>query len=146
MDHTVQCLSDIATNFVQSNSKMKIIYYELFSYNEFRWLFVQIPAQTSIWRVRTRGSPKKFLAENGQQLSPSPVPPSAPFQLVKPLAATKMSSSKKGLRLQPADIGLPTGDGKKLSNSQACCLAQLCLAAAYFLSIYCGPSYRVSHS
>ena len=32
--------------------------------------------------------------------------------------------------LQPADIGWPTGNGKKVSNSQACCLAQLCLAAA----------------
>ena len=36
--------------------------------------------------------------------------------------------------------GWPTGNGKKLSNSQACCLAQLCLAAAKFLSISCGPS------
>ena len=33
-------------------------------------------------------------------------------------------------RLQPADIGWPTGYGKKISNSQACCLAQLCLVAA----------------
>ena len=32
--------------------------------------------------------------------------------------------------LQSADIGLPTGNGKKLSNCQACCLAQLCLGAA----------------
>ena len=32
--------------------------------------------------------------------------------------------------LQPVDPGCPTGNGKKLSNSQACCLAQLCLAAA----------------
>ena len=32
--------------------------------------------------------------------------------------------------LQHADIGWPTGNGKKLSNSQACCLNQLCLAAA----------------
>ena len=32
--------------------------------------------------------------------------------------------------VQPADIGCRTGNGKKLSNSQACCLAQLCLAAA----------------
>ena len=31
--------------------------------------------------------------------------------------------------LQPPDIGWPTGNGKKLINSQACCLAQLCLAA-----------------
>ena len=31
--------------------------------------------------------------------------------------------------VQPADIGWPTGNGKKLSSSQACCLAQLCLAA-----------------
>ena len=29
-------------------------------------------------------------------------------------------------------------NGRKLSNSQACCLAQLCLAAAEFLSISCG--------
>ena len=43
--------------------------------------------------------------------------------------------------IQPADIGWPTGNGKKLSNCQACCLAQLCLAAAYFLSISCGPSW-----
>ena len=32
--------------------------------------------------------------------------------------------------VQPADIGCNTGNGKKLSNSQSCCLAQLCLAAA----------------
>ena len=32
--------------------------------------------------------------------------------------------------LQPADIEWPTGNGEKLSCSQACCLAQLCLAAA----------------
>ena len=31
---------------------------------------------------------------------------------------------------------VPTGNGKKLSNSQACCLA-----AAQFLSISCGQSY-----
>ena len=31
--------------------------------------------------------------------------------------------------LQPADIGWLTGNGKKLSFSQACCLGQLCLAA-----------------
>ena len=34
------------------------------------------------------------------------------------------------LHVQPADIGWPTGNGKKLSNSQACCLDQLCLDAA----------------
>ena len=43
--------------------------------------------------------------------------------------------------VQSADIGWPTGNGKKLNNSQACCLAQKCLAAAYFLSISCGQSY-----
>ena len=32
--------------------------------------------------------------------------------------------------VQPADIGWPTGYGKELSNCHACCLAQLCLAAA----------------
>ena len=36
--------------------------------------------------------------------------------------------------------GWPTGNGKKRSSSQACCLAQLCLAVASFLSISCGPS------
>ena len=30
--------------------------------------------------------------------------------------------------VQPTDIGWHTGNGKKLSCSQACCLAQLCLA------------------
>ena len=43
--------------------------------------------------------------------------------------------------LQPADIGWPTGNRKKLS----CCQAQLsqatCLAVAYLLSISCRPSY-----
>ena len=43
--------------------------------------------------------------------------------------------------LQPADMGWPTGNRKKRSNCPACCLAQLCLAAAMFLSISCGPSY-----
>ena len=36
--------------------------------------------------------------------------------------------------------GWPTGNGNKVSNSQACCLTQLCLAAAHFLSISCVPS------
>ena len=31
--------------------------------------------------------------------------------------------------IQFADIGGPTGNGKKLSCTQACCLAQLCLGA-----------------
>ena len=31
---------------------------------------------------------------------------------------------------RPAYIGWPTGNGKKLSNCQACCLAQLCMGAA----------------
>ena len=35
-----------------------------------------------------------------------------------------------GACMQSAHIGRPTGNGKELSNSQACCLAQLCLAAA----------------
>ena len=34
------------------------------------------------------------------------------------------------LFLQPADIGWPTGNGEKLSNSQAYSLAQLCLDIA----------------
>ena len=32
--------------------------------------------------------------------------------------------------VQPADIGWPTENGKKLSNCQAFCLVQLCLGAA----------------
>ena len=36
---------------------------------------------------------------------------------------------------------LPTGNRKKLSKSQACCLSQLCLTAAQFLSISCGTNY-----
>ena len=43
--------------------------------------------------------------------------------------------------IQPADIGLPTGNGKKISCSQAQLGQATCLAVAYFLSIYCGPSY-----
>ena len=43
--------------------------------------------------------------------------------------------------VQPADIGRPTGNRKKLS----CCQAQLsqakCLAVAFLLSISCRPSY-----
>ena len=38
-------------------------------------------------------------------------------------------------------MGCNTGNGEKLSNSQACCLAQLCLAASKFLSISCVTSY-----
>ena len=45
------------------------------------------------------------------------------------------------LNVQCSCSGWPTGNGKKLSNSQACCLAQLCLGAVKFLSISCGPSY-----
>ena len=37
--------------------------------------------------------------------------------------------------------GWSTGNGKKLSNCQACCLAQQCLAAAELLSISCGANY-----
>ena len=37
--------------------------------------------------------------------------------------------------------GWPTGNGKKVTKSQACGLAQLCLAAAEFLSISCGANY-----
>ena len=40
--------------------------------------------------------------------------------------------------VQPADIG--NGNGKKLSNNQACCLAQLCLAAACFSPFHVGQT------
>ena len=39
-------------------------------------------------------------------------------------------SELTAIYVQPADIGWPTGNGKKLSCRQACCLSQLCLAAA----------------
>ena len=45
------------------------------------------------------------------------------------------------VRVQPADIGLPTGNGKKLSCSQAQLGQATGLAVASFLSISCGPSY-----
>ena len=43
--------------------------------------------------------------------------------------------------LQPADIGLPTGNGKKLSCSQAQLGQATCLAVVQFLSISCGPFF-----
>ena len=43
-------------------------------------------------------------------------------------------------QLFPLQGGCRTGNGKKVSNRQACCLTQLWLAVAYFLSISCGPS------
>ena len=36
--------------------------------------------------------------------------------------------------------GYRTGNGEKRSNNQVCCLAQLCLAAASFLSVSCATS------
>ena len=45
------------------------------------------------------------------------------------------------LQLQPADIGWPTGNGKKLSCSQVQLGQATGLAFALFLSISCGPSY-----
>ena len=49
--------------------------------------------------------------------------------------------------VQPADIGLPTGNGKELSNSQACCLAKhepgCCLVSFHFLwAILCPQAVR----
>ena len=58
--------------------------------------------------------------------------------------ASFQSSGKKNKRaivVQSDYIGCKTGNGEKLSNSQACCLAQLCLAAALFRSISCVTSY-----
>ena len=43
--------------------------------------------------------------------------------------------------VQPADIGLPTGNGKKLRCSHAQLGQATGLAVAYFLSISGGPSY-----
>ena len=45
------------------------------------------------------------------------------------------------LPVQPADIGWPTGNGKKLSSCQAQLGLATCLAVASFLSVSCGPSY-----
>ena len=44
------------------------------------------------------------------------------------------------IALQGGWGGWPTGNGNKLSNSPACCLTQLFLAAVYILSISGGPS------
>ena len=43
--------------------------------------------------------------------------------------------------IQPADIGWPTGNRKKLSSCQAQLGQATCLAVASFLSISCGQSY-----
>ena len=43
---------------------------------------------------------------------------------------TKPWKLQPGWTVQGGWGGWPTGNGNKLSNSQACCLAQLCLAAA----------------
>ena len=47
-----------------------------------------------------------------------------------PMAGDNLTSDPGESQLQPAGIGWPTGNGKKLSCTQACCLAQLCLAEA----------------
>ena len=50
-------------------------------------------------------------------------------------------TTRYGNIVQPADIGLLTGNGKELSCSQAQLGQATCLAVASFLSISCGPSY-----
>ena len=45
-------------------------------------------------------------------------------------AAPVPSLNQCGKNVQCSCLGWPTGNGKKLSCSQACCLAQLCLVAA----------------
>ena len=67
------------------------------------------------------------------------VRPSAPFRncdVILPLRPLLRIL----LRLQSGWGGWPTGNIEKLSNSQVCCLAQLCLAAAKLLSISCATS------
>ena len=54
---------------------------------------------------------------------------------------TEKSGKKLQIFLQLADIRLPTGNGKKLSCSQAQLGQATCLAVALFLSISCGQSY-----
>ena len=45
----------------------------------------------------------------------------------------RLQSALQQYIVQCAQIVCLTGNGKKLNNSQACCLAQLCLAAAQFI-------------
>ena len=61
------------------------------------------------------------------------LPSHGPDQNIQNNAIAKREMSdgiSKTDTVQPAVIGWPTGNGKKLSNSQACCLAKLCLAGA----------------
>ena len=46
------------------------------------------------------------------------------------LVSIHVFTPQKQANIQCSCSGWPTGNGKNLSNSQACCLAQLCLAAA----------------
>ena len=55
--------------------------------------------------------------------------PHIPFTSLSSRHFTRLQGVAVKSQLQPADIGWPTGNGKKLSCTQACCLAQLCLAA-----------------
>ena len=50
-----------------------------------------------------------------------------PFIVVKNPSASKGGVAETSIKVQ---CSWPTGYGQKLSNSQVCCLAQLCLAAA----------------
>ena len=74
------------------------------------------------------------------------VRPSAPFRncdVILPLRPLLRIL----LRLQSGWGGWPTGNIEKLSNSQVCCLAQLCLAAAYFLPFPVGhPPYTLNRN
>ena len=56
------------------------------------------------------------------------------------LMQNSYNGNLKNLILQGGWGGLPTGNGKKLSSSQAQQGQATCLAVAYFLSISCGPS------
>ena len=61
------------------------------------------------------------------------LPSHGPDQNIQNNAIAKREMSdgiSKTDTVQPAVIGWPTGNGKKRSNSQACCLAKLCLAGA----------------
>ena len=51
-----------------------------------------------------------------------------------------LCSNLKAKPVQCSWSGYPTGNGKKLSRSQAQLGQATCLAVAYFLSIFCGPS------
>ena len=65
---------------------------------------------------------------NGEGVGTGPIGFGFSVKLTQESVRLQFGTSLRGV--QSGYIGCNTGNGEKLSNSQACCLAQLCLAAA----------------